>query len=114
MDPEQKKEVSDLKFSDFSDAKIAFKHDAKGLFEACDIGDEEAKDMGKNIESLINLDCSMKWKAVGLFKAGETLGKAMMASQIMDSLKGIPDNMPGEIVKAFILLALMGGGERNG
>ena len=116
---QQKKEVSDLKFSDFQSAGLKFKHESKNIFECFDIGEEEHKDMAKAlasvaktanspstiIEGTLNLDVPTKWKIVGILK----LGEALKASQVASMLGDIPDNAPGNIAKAMILLGMLGG-----
>jgi hypothetical protein len=117
---DQKKEVSDLKFSDFQSAGIRFDHTQDNTLTAMGIGEEEYQDMKKammeavagtqsiseGIDKTINADVPMKWKIIGLLKLGET--RAAMNS--IDAISKIPDNAPGAVVKAMAMLTILNGG----
>lgn len=119
MDEKLKKEVSELKFSDFQSAGITFKHDATGVLECLGIGEEEAKDMGRFLtemklggnapshvlEATINGDCKTAWKVVSILK----LGEAIKTSQLVNAISKLPDETPLPIAKAMLIIALIGG-----
>jgi hypothetical protein len=114
-----KKQMSDLKFSDFQSAGLKFDHTKDGMLEGMGIGKEEFEDMRRamtacastgstlteKIEATINADVPTKWKIVGLIKLGESAS----SMRTVEALQEIPDGAPGMIVKAMVLLKTIGG-----
>lgn len=117
---EQKKEMSDLKFSDFESAGLKYDHSQDNVCDALGIGEEEYKDMATTmraasegsttmsqaIQNTLECDAPTRWKIIALLKIGEAHAKGRTAR----ALKAIPDGVPGELVKAMMTLEVMTGG----
>ena len=115
-----KKELSDLKFSDFMGSGHVYDHTKENPWEAigatnddCNMVRTKMLDTSKTVKSFsacieenLKLDMPAPWKAMGFMKLGEGILKA----RLLGIVEHIPEGIPVPALKGLLTIVIMESG----
>ena len=113
------KEISSLKFSDFTGSEFKYDHTKDNPWESVGASSKEVEELrikmtdvfknnetvSESVEKILKMDVPAPWKALGLMKIGESVG----VGKLMEIIRQAPDSLPLPVLKGIIMIKMMGG-----